>query len=65
MDFDVIIEYFLSGMTPLDQEDDMLIIETICTTLKNLSSFESRDLNIDCYFDKQLVVFSQIDYQSC
>jgi len=52
MEYDVIIKYFVLGMAPFDQEDDMLIIEDFCGNLENLSyqpqlSYESYHLNDD------------------
>lgn len=55
---DMIIEYFLSSISPFDQEDDMIIIEDFCTSLEHLSFVESHELNIEACFDKKLTVFS-------
>lgn len=61
LDFDAIIEYFLSGKTHFDQEDDMIIIDDFCGNLKNIFDwpqiFESHDMNNDSNFDNKLTMF--------
>jgi len=46
MESDAIIEDIISGITPFDREDDILIIEDFCSNLINLSNQLNFILNL-------------------